>query len=176
MFNATANPLTNGYMKNPATGASHIKQAIISTNIETIVNAIEILFCFVLRISSSIVIFLTSSFVHILYRFMNDFSTIFMYYFSCCLMISANIDSSLSTWIGFAICPFIPASLFRTAFPYFLANHLALYNYSLFTNNARIAFNTARIITPTSAKNCKPHIGNSYCSKNQTNQFYANGY
>ena len=75
-----------------------------------------------------------------------------MYYFSCCLMISANIDSSLSTWIGFAICPFIPASLFRTAFPYFLANHLALYNYSLFTNNARIAFNTARIITPTSAK------------------------
>ena len=67
-------------------------------------------------------------------------------------MISANIDSSLSTWIGFAICPFIPASLFRTAFPYFLANHLALYNYSLFTNNARIAFNTARIITPTSAK------------------------
>ena len=34
----------------------------------------------------------------------------------------------------------------------FLANHLALYNYSFFTNNARIAFNTARIITPTSAK------------------------
>ena len=33
-----------------------------------------------------------------------------MYYFSCCLMISANIDSSLSTWIGFAICPFIPAA------------------------------------------------------------------
>ena len=48
MFNATANPLTNGYMKNPETGASHIKQAIISTNIETIVNAIEILFCFVI--------------------------------------------------------------------------------------------------------------------------------
>ena len=26
-------------------------------------------------------------------------------------MISANIDSSLSTWIGFAICPFIPAAI-----------------------------------------------------------------
>lgn len=44
MFNTAANPLTNGYMKAPETGASHIKQAIISTNIETIVNAIEILF------------------------------------------------------------------------------------------------------------------------------------
>ena len=34
-------------------------------------------------------------------------------------MISANIDRSLSTWIGFAICPFIPAAIYEKA----LKNH-----------------------------------------------------
>ena len=47
IFNITAIPLTKGEMKNPATGASHIKQAINSTRIEIIVNIIEITFRFV---------------------------------------------------------------------------------------------------------------------------------
>ena len=38
---------------------------------------------------------------HIL--FLNFRYLFYMYYFSCFLIISANIDSNLSTWIGFAI-------------------------------------------------------------------------
>ena len=39
------------------------------------------------------------------------FLIMFFIQFSCCLITSDNIDNSLSTWIGFAICPFIPAAI-----------------------------------------------------------------
>ena len=33
------------------------------------------------------------------------------YFYHCCLITSDNNDNSLSTWIGFAICQFIPAAI-----------------------------------------------------------------